>query len=610
MNNISSNVIWWTIGIISTLLYGFYGYCRVNAPLIGDETYYFFTADSFIQIFKFLIKFEFQSIPIIANELVDRGFFNPFIGLILTPIKLFTSDISVCRIYIFIINLLLHIKILCYINKFLGRNYAILFHILTLLFPLYYLHSFSFFGESIASKFSLILLFYIVSATREKNFEGFSFRASCIIGLLLVITVHSRMNFIILCPIIILLVLMAYLRISNTNFTSVYFKRFFLNSFTITFVFCLLFLPWSFLISNKFGGFYLVNTSIDLAKIVNFSPDSFKKEILPKELKVNQWDYFYQYYLKKAKVQQTSYQEAVRIDKENIMGSISFAERKKRIKDGIIITFYNGRSRVETVRRWLQVLYPEEHDLQLFYFYFDRLSWLMHFMLLGITAIFIFLIYKINYLNIIVKLFLVGSSCQMFWLGSHTRHINFLYPIMLFISVLAIYNLARRKNQTTNSIYLYDLLRKKFYLGCHILVSAYFMGTLIYYFVPIRDKINSRDNNNSIIIKPYKFVNHEYQISDKHAKLFLVRKEREMLLEESKKRIALIRRKALIENKRLLRMIEENSKLEVPVTLDFTKDDAELILEKAKIEMKLDRDNTLRERALRYRSTLREIGYL
>jgi len=423
------------VALVSVLVYWFYGSQYFLNGLVGDEPYYYGQIARFKAILTHLFSGDFARIAPVWDRIVGNGWFIPALSLFLSPFYYVFREPDHFRVILFLANIGLHLYILYKIARFFGLKAMLIFHFASLAFPLYPLFMGALVGEGLASKLALVLLIRLYEVHRES--EPMTVRQAFGIGLLLVLVVYFRQNLIVLCPMVIAIQVLDHLGKSRRWDIGALGSAV-AKSAVITLTFLILFLPWSYTLSKKFGGPFLTTTSLHISYIWKYATPDFERERFPEGRHPNQYHAWMNYYTKLAEQSGRSFYTLVDEDKAVLKPQVApgtvknyLRHRAKRnflVPNTFVERFYFGGVGKEGSTGPDQPLAFRVPALLNSYLGFGLL-------LLGI--LFLCLIPPPDmdgaFLLLSTKLFILALVFSLLAAGAHHRHLAMLYPLLMFL---------------------------------------------------------------------------------------------------------------------------------------------------------------------------------
>ena len=434
------NALFLLLAVVSIVIYWFYGSQFFFNGLIDDEHYYYRQIGRFNTILTHFIQGDFGEIPPIWDRIVGNGWFIPGISLLLSPFYYFVQESGYFRVILFLVNLGLHLYILYKLARLLGMKTMLIFHFTSLLFPIYPIFMGAITGEGLASMLTLILLIRLYEISREK--ELMSMRQAISIGVLLTLVVYFRQNLIVICPMVIAIQVLDHLGKSRPlNLGAI--RSATAKSAVITLTFLILFLPWSYNLSKKFGGPYLTTTSQQLAYIWKFATPDFERERFPEGRHPNQYHAWMEYYSTLAKQTGEAFYDLVARDKAVLKPDVPPEQAKNYLQNRAKRNFLKPNSFVE--RFYFGGIGEKGAKGPDQPFAFRILALLNTYLGQGILLLGILLLCFIPppdkeeaFLLLSTKLFILALMSSYLAIGAHHRHLAMLYPfLMVLIAVHA-----------------------------------------------------------------------------------------------------------------------------------------------------------------------------
>lgn len=428
-------------GLIIFAFFTLYCSIMLPIPLLGDEKiYYFNAAQGFADIIKYFFTLNWNQIPQIwNNEILAKGFFIPGSSLFLSPVRLFSDDVSFSRIFMGGLNYILLYFIVLKTKKLFGVKTALLLLIISLINPTYSTVSFTFWGEALAGKFTLLLLIYLFQQTKKEKETDLSFKNIFVISILLIGAILCRHSYILLAPFSV--VILTYLYIFHWGYAHKTIVRFTSKISILTLLVSFPLLFWSYSLSNKYGCCFYTTTTVDLGFISKMAPEFFIDSLASEgfiAVKSNlNTQPLHNYYVKTAKQNELTYAYLVKSDKKRFQKKFSleqFAEEKRKRyskiaqqKNSILNKFKKSISTKNSKTK------SPRSKLFLALISIDSLIWKVN--IIAIFMAFLLLIKPTKShldLSLILKLFLIACALQLFIRFGQIRHTYGLFPILSY----------------------------------------------------------------------------------------------------------------------------------------------------------------------------------
>ena len=424
----------------SIVIYWFYGSQFFFKDLVDDEPYYFQQIGKFNTILTHFFHGDFGKIPPIWDRILGNGWFIPAISLFLSPFYFVVQEPGYLRLLLFVVNLGLHLYILYKVARLLGVKAMLVFHFVSLAFPVYTIFMGALVGEGLASRLALILLIWLYEISRERALM--SARQAVGIGALLALVVYTRQNLIVLCPMVIAIQVLDHMRKSQPCSLGAI-RSGMARSAVITLTFLILFLPWSYSLSKKFGGPYLTTTSIQMSYIWKFATPDFERDRFPDGRHPNQYHAWTKHYLTLSKQTGESFHDLVARDKSILASEVPRKEIEDYLKNRTRRNFLKPNSFVE--RYYFGGIGKTGAKGQERPFSYRILAFLNSYLGYGILLLGAYSLCIIPppeqdgaFLLVSTKLFILALMVSFLAVGAHHRHLAMLYPLLILqISVLA-----------------------------------------------------------------------------------------------------------------------------------------------------------------------------
>lgn len=276
------------LGVASLLRVVFFVISAQFLAPLGDEMTYVRNADAIAYLLAHpdllkdvvteTLSGDFTRAREFVHTLVGDGWFLPGMSLVLLPIRLVTSSAAVTRAYVFLLNTCLFWLMGVKAYRALDRRWASAFLILMAVIPFNVASSFSLCGDHIAGQALAILLFSLVPILSAKDLPARWFRFPFLLGVLLVSLVYMRPPCALLCPFVILLIWIAYIRIVGVRRSWPPIAR---TTGIAALTVMVGLLPWQLSVYSKYGEFFWVTTSVEPSMIRAFSPASYLDSLPP-----------------------------------------------------------------------------------------------------------------------------------------------------------------------------------------------------------------------------------------------------------------------------------------------------------------------------------------
>jgi len=400
--------------------------------LSGDELYYFSRSDMILELCsKLFSENELSEVVTLYDKIIDKGFFMPFSSILLAPFRALTDSIYLSRIYIFSLNLFLHFFICLKLFR-LNKKLSVGFHFLSLLFPSYILGSFTFWGESIASKLIMIIFIFLFARSNRKV-NLFSNWFVIRIGIVMAIACFARQNSLLVFPVILFVIVMNNFKEKLPTLTSIGIKS--IKQIVLCILsFTLVYLWWPLSLTNKFESFYFTSTSVELLPIFLYGDSDLINEEF-KGVKPRTTSEVYKHYLKKVDNDFKKFSLLVKSESDRLTSTITFNnifddafERMQRI--------YLHKSKYELMSRARRLTKPKTKSVNVFYKYIIRLNRIIYPLLLFSTIVFLINYSKrFDFFGFLLKAFTSALLAHTMFLYSAFRHSIILYPFFILITV-------------------------------------------------------------------------------------------------------------------------------------------------------------------------------
>lgn len=423
--------------LILVLAFIFYNSMMYHVDLLGDEKLYYFDASKGLaNIIKCLITLNLSDIPKIwEDSVIDNGFYLPGSSFFLSPIRLFTDSISVSRSYMGVLNYLLLFYIIMKIKRLHGKYAAGIFLVICVLNPTFNTFSFTFWGESLAGKFTLLLLLLLYDCAIKKNDEMFKWRNILMMALYLVIIIYCRHSYILLAPFTIFAILI--MLFYKFNFQTYPFKRALKTIALITTIVSFFIFTWSYSVSSKYGCCFFTTTTIDIGFLSKMAPESFLDSLAktgrPAVLKDQNLQPLHRYYVDLAEEKNVSYASLVKRDKQKFEGNyefIEFAERKRNRYKQLINRYKSSFDRfsknLDDKYTIAQNKFKVLKSADIIIWKLMLISYVLIFLSIGSTNLQNFDI------SVLLKLFLIAASLQLLIRFGAVRHFYGLLPLISY----------------------------------------------------------------------------------------------------------------------------------------------------------------------------------
>ena len=287
--------------------------------LSGDERFYWRTSKSIID----LVGFGETSRGDALDEIIGRGWFMPGISALLTPVRLFSDDIAMGRLWMGLLNLVMFVVVVHILARHFGIRAAWCFWAIGTFMPTIVLFSFSLWGD-ITGSFMVVLLTFAAVAEARK---GFAWRSSwrwVAIGFGLGVLTYVRPSMLIVSGVLVAAIVLVNADRDWRAMWSATWRPTLVMALTSI----LMIAPWSALLSSDKGGPYLTTTSIELGQIVGFGDPEDVAEVVGDANQWTAWDDFIQ---ETARREDISYAEAMSRERSRILSSVSTSEYVQRI---------------------------------------------------------------------------------------------------------------------------------------------------------------------------------------------------------------------------------------------------------------------------------------
>jgi len=297
--------------------------------LLGDERIYYFPISRVIKDLLVDIFFlDFSNIYFYINSIVAEGFYVPGTSIVLSPIRIFTDNVSIVRFYIGFINYVLLYSIYLRLIKTYSHKIALISLILFLLYPSAALFSFSIWGEGLAGK--LIVLLFLHMSKDIKNINSLSITK---IGGLLIAIVFIRHSYIFITLFTILIISVCYT--IKSDFKEI--KNYFIKVTSITLVVSTAIFLWSFSVSQKYGCCFFTTTTLAIGPTNRIASDEYKKKLIGEDLRPSTLKQLHEAIVKIADKSQYTYATIAYDLKNKFTRTQEYLDTSKTLnRDGII----------------------------------------------------------------------------------------------------------------------------------------------------------------------------------------------------------------------------------------------------------------------------------
>jgi hypothetical protein len=311
-------------------------------PLLGDEGGYYQNASVVLRIVQLVVSGHVASGFALAASLVDRGWFLPGMSIVLVPVRVISESVPVARVYVGVLNSLLFV--LC--CRRLARLYGIVPTRIAVacvaVFPYHAAFSFTFWGDLIAGHGLLFLLIVFAETQRDTQRSRDTDRARPILmGATILTLIYVRPSLTLLVPASLLFLLLINLQVS-TCLQAVW--RTTAAGAAIAAIVALGVLPWSHLVSKKFGGLFITTTSVDLNIIYAFGSRSWQSTIAPGD---NPWVFIFNVIQEKAKSTGKTFGAVSKEWRNDVIGSLTLRNYAAVVRNNLLLFFLNERDFLE-----------------------------------------------------------------------------------------------------------------------------------------------------------------------------------------------------------------------------------------------------------------------
>jgi len=428
-------------------------------PTYGDEGWYLIVSEQFKELFLAFFSGSFSKIPKIWDDIISWGAFNPLMGLICMPVRLFGGELAELRLYLLMLNFVIDIYILKIIYHRVNRLTAIVLCFLFFISPFFNIFSGTLWGESLAGRFYIILLLHLYQLYQfNRGFKDFIWA-----GIYLGLIIQFRKNTLFLLPATAIAIFCCAMHHSQSLKQ---WLRYFIPGLGITMLtFYLVMMPWSFSCYQKFGGFYLTSTTAKTSRIgSNISPDFNKKiknELSPRKRKAIRARRIFYYYSQKGEENQTNFNIEISKDINRLGTEFSMNKHYDLIVNKNFPSyFFSPVTFLDTFKN-LSVNNKEYQNINIQRirayngFIRSQIILVWHITLSGGLFLLIIPFTMSNPLGVLLnfsKMFFVSLSLHPFLLLCNPRHGILLYCIMLFMLALFIGVGIRTKEQILSSL--------------------------------------------------------------------------------------------------------------------------------------------------------------
>jgi hypothetical protein len=232
-----------------------------NAPLHGDERYYFDSGRALSNLVRDLVGLGPVHVAELKREVVGNGWFMPGNGIVVTPLFLVDPHASIVtiRLYLGVVTTLLLLFTVLRVRRVLGDLYAVVLMVLPGLVPMWLIFSFGGWGDLIAGLLILLLVTELVTWIRTlRTGAAPGLQAAARMGLVAIAVVYARSSAAVLVlgmGVVVLFVSLTLLRGSER-------RRAVLAGSLAAGIFAVLLAPWSLFASHTLGGRVLTTTSV------------------------------------------------------------------------------------------------------------------------------------------------------------------------------------------------------------------------------------------------------------------------------------------------------------------------------------------------------------
>lgn len=289
-----------------------------HVELSGDERFYWRTSKNIID----LVGFGDISRSEALEEIIGRGWFMPGMSALLAPVRLFSDDIAVGRLWIGLLNFVLFVVIVHILDTHFGTRAAWCFWVIGTFMPTLVLFSFSLWGDVTGSFIVVLLTFAAVSQAR-RGFQWASSWRWVAIGVGLGVLTYVRPSMLIISGVLVAGIVLVNINLGWRGVLSATWRP----TLVIALTSIVMIVPWSLLLSADKGGPYLTTTSIELGQIVGFGDPADIAEVVQDQNQWTAWDDFVQ---ETARSEGISYAEAMSRERSRVLSSVSTSEYLER----------------------------------------------------------------------------------------------------------------------------------------------------------------------------------------------------------------------------------------------------------------------------------------
>ena len=438
-------------GIFSLVLCILAIYFVKDVNLSGDETYYFRSSRHFINMVSAAFQGDWTQVSSLWSKIVGRGWFIPTLSLLLSPVSIFSHEIQVYRIVLFLINSFLFLLSIRLFLKNFGWKTALLFLLVGCLFPSYLMLSFTFWGESIAGRCVLV---FILLAHDYLLHDKLNTRKQVVLAALGCFIAFLRPSYLFLLPTFVLMVLfLHYERLSDWKLAI---QKTFIFGLVLSTIFIIGLAPWSYSVSKKYGHF-IPTTMTTNFRFVGFMDAIYTAKVIdshdgPKAKKMR-WGIIHNYYLDHSGGDFSRYYDLVEADRIALFDRLPNREYWKFVEAhlrrvGTDPNFLVSRFQDLLDDKFADMVKKGEFDRQAeakigrMHVYFNLIlplnKWIW-WTLLALNFIFLFLVVdtkKLKLIGLFSKLCILVMCIQPFIAHANPRHGMGLLSLLLFNVVL------------------------------------------------------------------------------------------------------------------------------------------------------------------------------
>lgn len=287
--------------------------------LSGDERFYWRTSKSIID----LVGFGDVSRADALDEIIGRGWFMPGVSALLVPVRLFSDDIAVGRLWMGLLNLVMFVVVVHILARRFGLRAAWCFWAIGTFMPTLVLFSFSLWGD-VTGSFVVVLLTYAAVTEAERGFSWQRAWRWVAIGVGLGVLTYVRPSMLIVSAVLVAAILAVN---ADRGWREVWGATW-RPTLVVALTSIVMIVPWSALLSADKGGPYLTTTSIELGQIVGFGDPEDIAEVVGDQNQWTAWDDFIQ---ETARREDISFAEAMGRERSRILSSVSTTEYVQRI---------------------------------------------------------------------------------------------------------------------------------------------------------------------------------------------------------------------------------------------------------------------------------------